>query len=81
MADLMNDLLKALKQWECIITYKKLDTGELREMHCTLNPEIAPKAAIMGEQDPKSDNIVVWCRDKNDWRSFQVDTMSGWVIK
>lgn len=75
----MDKLLKALKENLCVVTYKKIDTGELREMECTLSPNLIPFHKEM-HQRPESDNILVWCTDKNAWRSFRASTMTEWHI-
>lgn len=76
----MNTLLKTLKENLCVITYEKIDTGEIREMECTLNPALIPNNHNINQQ-PSSDHILVWCTDRNAWRSFRVSTMKNYVIK
>ena len=75
-----DDLLQELKKGECVVTFEKIDTGELREMHCTLNPDLIPNHFELN-QSPDGSDLVVWCTDKDDWRSFRVSTMKEWRIK
>lgn len=77
---MMVELLEALKRGKCFITYKKIDSGELREMECTLDPDLIPRGLKINQNSDGS-NIVVWCIDKNAWRSFRVNTMKGWRTK
>ncbi len=76
----MNELITALKAGECIVTYEKIDTGELREMHCTLNPTLIPNNYDLNQSDT-SNEMVVWCIDRDAWRSFRVNTMKEWRVK
>lgn len=76
----MDRLLKALKEGICIVSYKKIDTNELRNMECTLNPELIPQH-ININQNPDSHHILVWALDRNAWRSFRVSTMQEWNVK
>ena len=62
------------------VEFKKIDTGELRVMPCTLNNETANTDLNFGEMDPESDHIVVWSLDKDAWRSFRVSTVTDWYV-
>ena len=73
----MDKLLEALKEGVCIVTYTKIDTGESREMECTLKPELIPGHHDIG-QNSKSDHILVYALDRDAWRSFRASTMTGW---
>jgi len=75
-----NDLLKALQEGTCIVSYKKIegpDTGTIRDMVCTLSPEIIP-AHTKVKQDSKSEHLLVWCIDRDKWRSVRVSTIQSW---
>jgi hypothetical protein len=61
------------------VEFRKIDTGELRVMPCTLNRVISgEKVPEVFEQREDNDYIVVWCLDKEDWRSFRVNTVEKW---
>ena len=60
------------------VVFKKINTEEIRIMPCTLNSEIAGKNVVVKDFDPQSDNIVVWCLDKDAYRSFRVNTVIEW---
>lgn len=62
------------------MSYKKIDTGEIRDMECTLNPDLIPDHHDISQQ-PSSDHILVYAIDRDTWRSFRVSTMTNWVIK
>jgi hypothetical protein len=47
-------------------------------MPCTLNPELGDFTIEIKKYDPKSDHYVVWCTDKDAWRSFRVSTVKEW---
>lgn len=76
----MEKLLKALKEGVCIVSYEKIDTDEIRDMECTLNPELVP-THIDITQHPDSDHILVWALDRDAWRSFRASTMQEWKVK
>ena len=75
----MDKLLKALKEHLCVVSYKKIDTGNVRDMECTLDPKRIPNHFNVN-QNAGSDHLLVWCTDRNDWRSFRVSTMVEWKI-
>jgi hypothetical protein len=69
-----------LHQGVCEVTFTKVN-GELRTMPCTLDSKIvppAPEPKILAEgEQPRTkktntDNMSVWCTDKNEWRSFKL---------
>jgi hypothetical protein len=62
------------------VTFTKVD-GTERTMPCTLNEDILPPAK---QEDPLSQKkvraindevLVVYCTDKNEWRSFRVKSV------
>jgi len=76
-------LVEALKKGTVTVSFRKIDTGELRVMPCTLNPVIleannAP--TVLKDMDPSSDHYAVWSLDKNAWRSFRLSTVEGWEV-
>ena len=76
-------LLEALESGACVVTYKKIEgpkTGELREMECTLSPELIPTHNKI-HQNTMSEHLLVWCIDRNDWRSVRADTIKEWKQK
>ena len=73
-------ITELLRQGVCEVTFTKVN-GELRTMPCTLDPAIvppmpSPKLLAEGEvprvKKFNSDNMSVWCTDKNEWRSFKL---------
>ena len=80
----MEDLLKALKENVCIIEYEKLetgagDTGTIRAMACTLDPNRIPSHNNINQQASNND-IVVWCTDRDAWRSVRASTIKDWRV-
>ncbi len=77
-------LLTALKKGTVTVTFQKIDTGELRVMPCTLNPVVleANEAPINFDKISADDmeHFPVWSLDKNQWRSFRLDTVKGWEV-
>jgi len=75
----VNDFINKAKKGVVTVEFRKVDTGELRIMPCTLNRELSgDKVPEIFEQRAVSDYIAVWCLDKNDWRSFRVNTVERW---
>ena len=61
------------------VEFNKIDTGELRIMPCTLNRELSGNnVPEVLEQREEGDHLVVWCLDKDAWRSFRVETLVKW---
>lgn len=76
-------LVEALKKGSVTVTFTKVNTGEIRVMPCTLNPEVLSANGIdvsVENQNPESDLIACWALDKNAWRSFIADTVVSWEI-
>lgn len=76
-------LISALQNGIVNITFKKIVTDEIRVMESSLNPDILREngiGTILESISPNSDHIAVWCLDKGAWRSFRVNTVTGWEV-
>lgn len=76
-------LLEALKKGTVTVSFRKIDTGDLRVMPCTLNPAVleANGATIkVNVQSTDTETFPVWSLDKDAWRSFRLDTVEGWEV-
>ena len=76
-------LLEALQKGQVTVTFKKIDTGEIRVMPCTLNPDVLKANGIKTEINYTANSMEafpVWSLDKNAWRSFRLDTVEGWEV-
>jgi hypothetical protein len=76
-------LLEALKKGTVTVTFRKIDTGELRVMPCTLNPAVleANNVATKVNYEPQNmEAFPVWSLDKDAWRAFRLDTVEGWEV-
>ena len=74
-------LLEALQTGHVTVTFKKIDTGELRIMPCTLKPETLKEAGVtttVNYSATSMEAFPVWSLDKNAWRSFRLDTVVQW---
>lgn len=76
------ELREALSRSVCRVTFTKVD-GTIRTMPCTLREDIIPPAT---RDDPVTQKrtrevsdavMVVYCTDKQAWRSFRVDNVIG----
>lgn len=77
----VQNLIKALQLGRVWVNFKKIGTGEIRNMESTLAPELMKEAGVKTEIEkvnPESDHIAVWCLDKSAWRSFRVETVISW---
>ena len=77
----MNDLIKSLKNGVVTISFKKIDTGEIRVMPSTLNPKLIPMKSIINNISEDSETIMVWSLDKNSWRDIRVNTILEWNVE
>ena len=75
---IMNKLIEALKQGKVIITFKKIDTGDIRIMPSTLNPKLIPENTSIANISSESETIMVWSLDKNAWRDIRSNTIIEW---
>lgn len=76
-------LLEALKKGTVTVTFRKIDTGELRVMPCTLNPAVLEANQVKTTINYEPQNMEafpVWSLDKNAWRAFRLDTVEGWEV-
>jgi len=77
----VNELIENLKKGVVIIEFKKIDTGEIRSMPSTLNPDLVPSSSRIFNISSASDTIMVWSMDKEAWRDIRVSTIIKWSIK
>lgn len=79
MSDTIKGFIEAAKEGVVTVEFTKVGTGELRVMPCTLNVELSHhNVPEILEQKENNDHLVVWCLDKEAWRSFRVETMIRW---
>tara|TARA_B100001939_G_C16873964_1_gene587730 strand:+ start:515 stop:778 length:264 start_codon:yes stop_codon:yes gene_type:complete len=78
-----NNLVAALQRGTVQVTFKKIDSDEIRVMPCTLNPVVLEAYEVKGslaKMEPSSDHYAVWALDKEAWRSFRVETVVSWEV-
>ena len=70
-------IVDALKKGVVTVVFKKLDTGDIRTMPCTLNNDISGiTMQIKNYNSP--DILIMWALDKKAWRDVRVDTIIEW---
>lgn len=75
------EFLEEAQKGAVTVTFKKIGTGEIRVMPCTLNRDLSElNVPEQIEQKPESDHYAVWALDKKAWRSFRVDTVVDWYV-
>jgi hypothetical protein len=75
----MTGFTRAAREGVVTVVFKKIFDGEIRVMPCTLNVELSNhNVPEIMEQKETNDHLVVWCLDKEGWRSFRVDTVIEW---
>jgi hypothetical protein len=77
------NLLEALKKGTVTVSFRKIDTDELRVMPCTLNPAVLEANGVTNKvnvQGTDTEAFPVWALDKDAWRSFRLDTVEGWEV-
>ena len=77
----MNELIEALKKGVVVITFKKIDTGEIRVMPSTLNSDLMPESNSIANISAESETIMVWSLDKNAWRAIRSNTIIEWRVE
>ena len=77
----MNELIEALKKGIVVITFKKIDTGEIRVMPSTLNRNFIPDSTSIMNISAESETIMVWSLDKNAWRDIRSNTIIEWRVE
>lgn len=83
MSDLNNvkAMLQSAREGVITVVFDKINDGGRRVMECTLNTELSNhNVPEVLEQRSDNEHIVVWCIDKNAWRSFRVDTLVEWYV-
>ena len=81
MSNNVKRLIEAARDGVITVIFDKINDGGRRIMPCTLNAELSNhNVPEILEQRDESDNIVVWCIDKQAWRSFRVDTLVDWYV-
>ena len=76
-------LIAALQKGSVTVTFQKVNSDEIRVMLCTLNKKVLEANGVnstIEHVSPDSNQIPVWCIDKNGWRSFIKDTVLGWEV-
>jgi hypothetical protein len=78
------DLKAQLRAGVCKVTFTKVN-GETRVMHCTLNESMLPQVEVTEEkqhQRRENDGVIsAWDLDKQDWRSFRVDSVTSFTAE
>ena len=77
----MNELINALKNGTVIISFKKIDSGDIRVMFSTLNEDLMPDGVKIMNISSESETIMVWSLDKNAWRDIRVNTITEWRVE
>ena len=78
-------LLELLHEQELTVEFTKKD-GSTRKMKCTLMADKLPERVIVegAEEKPKKapnlEIIKVWDLEKKAWRSFRVETVTGFTL-
>ena len=81
-SDRRNFLVNILKNNHVEITFTKVN-GEVRVMPCTLQESSLPAKDPNKEIKERKVNdatLSVWCLDKNQWRSFRLETVTDYKI-
>ena len=76
---MISGFVKAAQEGVVTVVFDKINDGGRRVMPCTLNRELSEnKVPEKLDIEETSDNIAVWCLDKDAWRSFSVNTLVKW---
>lgn len=72
------EFLNYIKENVATVEFRKVGTDELRVMPCTLNPDVMGTTTTEVNQQAENEHLVVWSVDKDNWRSFRVETVERW---
>lgn len=72
------EFLNYIKENVATVEFRKIGTDELRVMPCTLNPDVMGTSTTEVSQQAENEHLVVWSVDKDNWRSFRVETVERW---
>jgi hypothetical protein len=72
------EFLNYIKENIATVEFRKVGSNELRVMPCTLNPDVMGSTTTEVNQQENSEHLVVWSLDKDNWRSFRVETVERW---
>ena len=79
----INEFLDAARAGIVTVTFKKINSEEIRVMPCTLNSDILKENGIeisIDKISDDSDHLVCFAMDKKAWRSFRVNTVIEWSV-
>lgn len=71
--DQLDELRQHLTKGVAVVVFKKTD-GTIREMQCTLAEYLLPETKGTGRK-PSKDVLVVFDLEKEEWRSFRIDSV------
>jgi hypothetical protein len=81
---LRNEIISALKRGIVTVHFTKVD-GTQRTMRCTLSdavlppkPEPDPSNPLPPKSKRPPTNVVVWDTEKEEWRSFNLRSVTAW---
>jgi len=76
-----DEIVKILKTKKDVVVDFTKKNGEERAMHCTLNFKNIPEDSHPQNSDPdkpiNEDIVKAWDFDREEWRSFRVDSVNG----
>ena len=74
-------LVDALLKGVVTVSFKKINTEEVRIMPCTLNVDVLKEnkiETVIKNFSADSEHIAAWAMDKKAWRSFRLNTVISW---
>lgn len=78
------NLLDSLISGEVRVIFRKRGNQTIRDLLCTLNVDVIPPEQLRVLDSVisagQSDKFVVWDLEKNDWRSFYMDSVIDIII-
>jgi hypothetical protein len=76
------ELKETLSKGVVTVTFDKRD-GSLREMRCTLQPDLLPPQLLQENETPRKENLEVlsvWDIESHGWRSFRMDSIKSIAV-
>tara|TARA_Y100001938_G_C7938776_1_gene353183 strand:- start:43 stop:315 length:273 start_codon:yes stop_codon:yes gene_type:complete len=78
------NLIDSLISGEVRVIFRKRSNNTIRDLLCTLNIDVIPPEQLLVLNkiisSPQLDKITVWDLEKNDWRSFYMDSVINTIF-
>lgn len=72
------DIIEDLKEGQCLVRFRSLNSNKEKEIEATLNPSEIPNGQIVNQRDD-TDKILMYNCTFEKWEDIDKETILGWV--